>query len=290
MERIRQALERAREERVSATATLPPEPPSTDPAGPVSYTHTRRVELSPQQLRERRIVSAFEAGPYRHAHKILHTQVLQRLRDNGWNTLAVTSATHGEGKTLTALNLAVSLSQALSHTVLLVDADLQHPQLHARFGLPPGRGLSDYLLGEAELPDLLVHPSAIGRLVLLPGGRAMANSAELLGSPRMAALVDELKRRYASRIVVFDLPPLLASADVLAFAPSVEAVLLVVEDERTSAEDVRRAAGLLQKTHLIGTVLNKSRSAGTESTVVPTARSGPVERALRTVRRLFTRS
>lgn len=261
MERIKQALQHAREER-GLTGGKPRVDPSLSGGSgdAISYTQTRTEELSRQRLREQRIVSAFEPGPYTEAYKILRTHVVQRLREHGWNTLAVTSPGDREGKTLTAINLAISLSQEVGHTVLLVDADLRHPSVHRYFGLEPGRGLADYLVDDAPLPELLVHPSEIGRFVFLPGGRALANSAEMLSSPRMGRLVEELKSRYASRIVVFDLPPLLSSADALAFAPYVEAALLVVEESATSAEGIARAAELLQKTQLIGTVLNKSLS------------------------------
>jgi len=94
--------------------------------------------------------------------------------------------------------------------------------------------------------------------VILPGGRTRANSAEMLNSPKMVRLVEELKTRYSSRIILFDLPPLLSVADTLAFSPYVDAALLVVENGKTQAEDLKRAIGLLQGTNVIGTVLNKS--------------------------------
>lgn len=271
MERIKQALQRAREERVHSSGGRP-ESSSTAIAWPIRYTQTRIVEVSNEWLREQRIVSAFVSGPYTDAYKILRTHVFQRLRDHNWSTLAVTSPRDGEGKTLTAINLAISLSQEIGRTVLLVDADPSRSRVHEYFGFKPERGLSEYLLGEAELPELLVSFAGIDNLSFLPGGRVLANSAEMLGSPRMAGLVDELKHRYASRVIVFDLPPLLASANALAFAPHVEAALLVVEEGATSAEDVVRATELLQKTRLIGTVLNKSRSVPMESTVPAKAR------------------
>lgn len=271
MERIKQALQRAREERVHSSGDRP-ESSSTAIAWPIRYTQTRIVEVSNEWLREQRIVSAFVSGPYTDAYKILRTHVFQRLRDHDWNTLAVTSPRDGEGKTLTAINLAISLSQEIGRTVLLVDADPSRSRVHEYFGFKPERGLSEYLLGEAELPELLVSFAGIDNLSFLPGGRVLANSAEMLGSPRMAGLVAELKHRYASRVIVFDLPPLLASANALAFAPHVEAALLVVEEGATSAEDVVRATELLQKTRLIGTVLNKSRSVPMESTVPTKAR------------------
>lgn len=282
MERIKQALQRAREERGLTGSQPRVEPSVARSSDTISYTQTRTEDVSRQRLQERRIVSAFEPGPYTEAYKILRTHVLQRLREHGWNTLAVTSPGDHEGKTLTAINLAISLAQEVGHTVLLVDADLRHPSVHTYFGLEPARGLSDYLTDEVALPELLIHPADIGRFVFLPGGRALTNSAEMLSSPRMGRLVDELKNRYTSRIVVFDLPPLLSSADALAFAPYVEAALLVVEEAATPSEEVARAAELLQKTQLIGTVLNKSLS-------VPKQRVATADRAPGRLGRLLGR-
>jgi Mrp family chromosome partitioning ATPase len=96
--------------------------------------------------------------------------------------------------------------------------------------------------------------------VILPGGTPLGNSGEMLNSPKMKQLVEELKERYRSRIILFDLPPLLSSADALAFSPYVDAALMVIEEGKSPAEEIQRAAELLQNTRLIGTVLNKART------------------------------
>ncbi|MEO5630959.1 MAG: CpsD/CapB family tyrosine-protein kinase [Nitrospiraceae bacterium] len=203
-------------------------------------------------------MATHDRGPFVDAFKILRTQVMQRLRENNWNVLGVTSPGHGEGKTLTAVNLAVSLAMETTQTVLLVDANLRNPSVHEVFGLDECPGLADYLLDNQPLEDLLVHPG-IGHFVLLPGGRAIFNSTEILTSPKMLALVEELKYRYPSRIVIFDLPPLLHTADVIAFSPYTDALLLVVEEGKTTAEEVQRALSLVKNSRpVLGTVLNKA--------------------------------
>ncbi|BAU48041.1 exopolysaccharide biosynthesis protein [Sulfurifustis variabilis] len=288
MERIKQALQRAREERAShPDASNEHAPSALVSTDNICYSQTRTESVSPELLREKRIVSAFQPGPYTEAYKILRTQVLQRLRENGAKTLAVTSPGDQEGKTITAINLAISLAQEVGQTVLLVDADLRNPRVHTYFGIAPTNGLSNYLLSEASLSELLVHPSNVGRFVFLPGGRPLANSAEMLSSPQMARLVEEMKSRYASRIIVFDLPPLLSSADAMAFTPYVEAALLVVEEATTLVEEVARAAELLQKTRLIGTVLNKSLSVPGQTTLKggTSQRTSRIARLLNMVRR-----
>jgi protein-tyrosine kinase len=229
----------------------------------IVYTRTRSMAIARSVLRQRRVMAAYDKGPFVDAIKILRTQVLHRLRETNWNVLGVTSPGHGAGKTLTAVNLAVSLAMETTQTVLLVDADFRNPGVHEVFGLKDCPGLADYLLDNQPVEDLLVHPG-IGRFVLLPGGRAISNSTELLTSPKMVALVEEFKDRYPSRIVIFDLPPLLHTADVLAFSPYIDALLLVVEEGKTTAEEVQRALSLVKNScPVLGTVLNKAGQTAT---------------------------
>lgn len=228
----------------------------------IRYTHTRSIDIPEPELQERRVVSGFASGPFVDAYKILRTQVVHRLREHKWNTLGITSPGEGEGKTLTAVNLALSLAMEVTQTVLLVDANLRNPTIHRVFGLADCRGLADYLLDEIPVSELLVNPG-IDRFVLMPGGRGIPNSTEFLTSPKMVRLVDEFKNRYESRIIIFDLPPLLQTADVLAFSPYTDAILLVVEEGKTKVEDVTRALELTKKaTPVLGTVLNKGGRPG----------------------------
>lgn len=260
MERIKQALEKARLERQASggSAASSPRAGNADALTPVSYTQTRTASTAKQALQERRIITGVEQNEFTDAYRILRTQVLQRLREKNWNSLAITSPGLNEGKTLTAINLAISLAMEVNYTVLLVDADLRHPSVHEHFGIEAEFGLSDYLTAGKSLSELLVHPEGIPGLVILPGGKPLTNSAEMLNSPKMARLVEELKTRYPSRIVLFDLPPLLTAADTLAFSPYVDAALLVIEEGKTQADEARRAIGLLESTNVLGTVLNKS--------------------------------
>lgn len=259
MDRIRTALELYKEsegtssDRVGAKRAAEHSLPSS-----ITYTRTRSLTVPLPVLREHRVMAANKYGPFIDAYKILRTQVTQRLRENGWNVVGVTSPGYGEGKTLTAVNLAVSLAMETTQTVLLVDSDLQDPTVHQVFGLQNNLGLADYLLDDQPVEDLLIHPG-IGRFVLLPGGRPLSNSTEILTSPKMLALVEELKHRYPSRIVVFDLPPLLHTADVLAFSPYTDALLMVVEEGKTTGEELQRALTLVKGSRpVLGTVLNKA--------------------------------
>lgn len=231
------------------------------PGPPIVYTSTKTITLSDHVMREQRLITGFDEGPFVDAYRVLRAQVLQQYRQKGWNVIGVSSPSDQEGKTLTAVNLSLSLAMDLAHTVLLVDADMHRPAVHRVFGMEAVTGLTEYLFDNAPLAQLLIHPG-IGRFVFLPGGRAIKNSAEALASPRMTGLVQELKHRYPSRLIVLDLPPLLSRADVVGFAPQIDALLLVVEEGRTAAAEVERAMDALKgSVPILGGILNKSGRA-----------------------------
>ena len=262
MEPLHSAMERFKreEQRRPTPVVLKAAPPRVgkDAVQDIVYTQTRTVDIADEVLRERRVLAGFERGPFLDAYKILRTQVMHRLREHGWNVLGITSPSKQEGKTLTAVNLAISLAMDTTQTVLLVDADLTNPSAHQAFGIEECGGLVDYLLDGIPVEHLLIHPG-IGRFVLMPAGRPIKNSAEALTSPKMASLVEEFKHRYPSRIVLFELPPLRQTADVLAYSPDTDARLLVVEDGKTTSEEIERALQLVKgSTPVLGTVLNKA--------------------------------
>jgi protein-tyrosine kinase len=222
------------------------------------YTRTRVINVDHDHLESQRIVSFSNTGPIGDQIKILRTQVLDRMRQIGGNTLLVTSANPHEGKTVIALNLALSLSQEVGQTVLLVEADMKTSSMHRYLGMDVRNGLSDYLMSETEIPDALINPG-INKLVILPAGRPISTSAELLGSPRMEALVKEMKNRYPDRFIIFDGPPMLAFADPLIFSRLIDGILLVVEAEKTSKKDIARVMELLKGKPVIGAIYNKAK-------------------------------
>ncbi|MDD5035321.1 MAG: CpsD/CapB family tyrosine-protein kinase [Methylococcaceae bacterium] len=218
---------------------------------------SRSVELDRHFLRKQRIIAGYDSCPYIDAYKVLRTRVLQKMRERGWNTLAVTSPHVNAGKTLAAINLSISLAQEVNQTVLLVDASLRNPSIHRYLGLEPRYGLADHLLDRIAVEDILLHSNDIGQLTILPGNRPMIDSAEMLSSPQMASLVEALKMHSAARFVVYDLPHL-QTADALAFVPQVDAVLLVIEAGATTQDELKHAFEHLQGVPVIGTLLNKS--------------------------------
>ena len=265
MEKIKQALERAHREQARAAQPAAAQAPLPEPNdetrghdAAISYSQTRVIPISDEVLRRNKIILGDENDEVATAYKILRTQVEQRLTAKNWNAIAITSPGAGQGKTITAINLSVALAREVDRTVLLVDLDLRNPSIHRRFEQRVDRGLVDYLLDDIPVHEILINPG-IERLVILPVGRAVANSSELLKSPKMVRLVDELKSRYPSRTIVFDLPPALSADDMLAFAPYVDATLMVVEDGNTTKEELTRAVEMMEGSHLLGTVLNKAQ-------------------------------
>jgi non-specific protein-tyrosine kinase len=223
-----------------------------------TYVHTKIQQIDFQRLAERRIISIHHCNAVSDRFKLLRTQVLSLLREHESNCILIASANRKEGRTTTAINLAVSMAQQLDNTVLLVDSDFKAPAIQQVLGISAEHGLSDCLLGKAAVEDILINPG-INRLVVLPGGRPIPNSAEILGAPRAETIFRELKERYADRYIIFDSPPLLASADGLILSDYADAILLVVEAERTTRNDLIRTRDLLGGKPVIGTIFTKVR-------------------------------
>ena len=223
-----------------------------------TYTQTRIQATQRKHLQENRIITGFKPGKWLESYKMLRTRCLQLMDVMNWNTLAITSPGNNTGNSLTAVNLAISIAMELNRSVLLVDANFQNPSICKLFGIQAETGLGDYLLNDIPLNELLINPD-MDRLVILPVGKEMLNSTEMLRSPKMIRLVNELKHRYPSRIIIFDLPPLLSQADTLGFSPYVDCVLLVIDEGHTKIEELEHAASLLKEINVLGTVLNKAR-------------------------------
>lgn len=261
---LEKALQKARQvagshgvpspERPKSNVTVPA-PPSL---GKIVYQRTRVEDVPDACLQSNRLVAGQMRDNVADVYRMLRAQVLKRLRAIDGSSVAICSANVGEGKTLTAANLAISMALEPNHTVLLVDLDLRRPRIQEYFGLEKVEvGLCDYLEGDADLADAFTNPGING-LVLLPVRRRLVNSSEILSSPRMELLLSELKGRYSDRIVIYDLPPLLVSDDSFVVLPHIDASLLVVRDGATRAGEIQGSLRLLDNHNLLGTVLNDS--------------------------------
>ena len=233
----------------------------------IEYSQSTAVPVSRALLKEHRVIAACDDGKVIDSYKLLRTRLLRRMQMNDWVTLGVTSPSAREGKTLTTVNLGVSIAMSFDHTALVVDADLRRPRVDRYFGCGDRPGLSDYLEGNIPLENAFINPANIARFLIMPAGTLRQNSSELVASERMNRLVRELRSRYMRRIVLFDLPPVLVGDDAVALAPNLDAVLLVVQDSKTGRGEFARAADLLEGVNVIGTVLNDSseRTKGYEA-------------------------
>jgi Mrp family chromosome partitioning ATPase len=229
----------------------------------IVYSRTKVYSPSPDVLERNRVLNPAFGESAGGAFRMLRTQVLQRMDEHGWRSLAVFSPTASDGKTTTAINLAISLANDRLHTVLLVDFDFRRPTLAERLGLIPEFGSDDALIGKASVEDCLYHPEGFERLVIFPARSPLLNSSEILAGPRSREIVNELRARYPERIIVYDLPPVLSADDALAFAPLVDCGLVVASEGLTRRNDLVRTVELLKKTSLVGTVLNRAVEAVT---------------------------
>lgn len=175
--------------------------------------------------------------------------------------IMVTSSVPGEGKTFTAINLAMSIAMEIDSTVLLVDADVARPAVLDRLGLPSSPGLLDLLTQpELEMSDVLLRTN-VDRLSILPAGTPHPRATELLASAAMNRLLEEMATRYADRILVFDAPPLLLSTESRALASQVGQVVMVVEADRTTQTTVKNALAMIESCPVVMTVLNKTEQS-----------------------------
>lgn len=178
------------------------------------------------------------------------------------NLIMVTSALPGEGKSFTAINLAMSLAMELDHTVMLVDADVTRPSVMAKLGLPPAAGLLDVLRDEKiKLSDVLLRTN-VDKLTLLPSGLPHDRATELLASDAMTGLLEEMSKRYSDRIIIFDSPPLLLTTEARVLAGHMGQVVMVVRAEKTLQSDVEHALSTIESCPIKLMVLNQVRNQG----------------------------
>jgi protein-tyrosine kinase len=256
MSRIEKALEKAVKLRESTAPSAPGIGLHSAEAKIAEPTFEIGGPLIDQTLVNKHIV--FIANPHSVAaeqYRKLRARILRVTVKEDLNTLMIASADSGEGKTVTAVNLAVAIAQELDRTVLLVDGDLRNPSVHKYLGIEARYGLSDYLMNRAAIPDILVK-TGIGRLVILPAGSPVENPAELLASERMKILVKEMKHRYPDRYLIFDSSPVLLAADALSLGNYMDGIVFVVQADRTSPKVVTSALDLLKGYKILGSVFN----------------------------------
>jgi Mrp family chromosome partitioning ATPase len=231
----------------------------------VTFKDLARAQLETRAMETNGILPALGDKRAITAYKMLRTRVLQRMRTNNWRTLIVTASGVGEGKTVTACNLSMSISNDVNQSVILVDLDLQRPSVASYLGLNVKAGIGDFLSGNAEIKDIVYVPTDIDRLAVIPNDGSVENSSELLTSPRMRELLQWIESQGPNNIAIFDMPPVLACDDVISFLPYVDATLLVAAERNTDRIALSRMMEMLADANLLGVVLNQSREQSSAS-------------------------
>ncbi|SFM23997.1 exopolysaccharide/PEP-CTERM locus tyrosine autokinase [Ectothiorhodospira mobilis] len=240
---------------------VPPPPPDVDPH------RDRYTELNLARLKEQGFVTADASrNPVSEEFRMIKRPLLANAFGQGadlvrnGNLVMVTSARSGEGKTFTAINLAISIAMEMDKTVLLVDADVGRSRVHEILGTPMGPGLIDLLLDrDLDVGDVMIKTN-IPKLRVIPMGRYHPHSNELLASRDMERLAQELAQRYPDRMVIFDSPPLLLTSEAVVLAGLLGQIVFVVESSRTLQGAVKDALSMLDTSKPIGLVLNKMRN------------------------------
>lgn len=268
MERIQAALDKARAAREAQVAPGAPRaraaasPRHAAVAAPDAGTDAMwakvpRAELRPKRLRSRRIV-AFEGGGAAAEFDRLRTRILQKMTAEGWTRLGIVSPTAQNGKSTVAANLAFSIARQSHLRAMLLELDLRRPGLGFALGLPRSLDLSRVLAGEGALGDHAVRLRE--NLIAGPSRPVPGGAAEFLQDPAVLDRLDGIARDYAPSVMLFDMPPMIASDDVIGFLSNVDCAVIVAAAGTTTLSEIdvceREVA---ERTSVLGVVLNKCR-------------------------------
>ena len=269
MSKIEQALKKVSRDRLESSRVMVDVPDKK--ASPGSSTNSRGLDrrnegavlldVQPLSIADRMLVAAHEdrSVASEEYNKLRSTIIALTRGEVFLNTLLVTSTASDEGKTITALNLAISLAKEQDHTVLLVDADLRRPSIHKYLDIEPEFGLVNCLRDGLPVERALVK-TGIGKLVVLPAGEAVKDPLDMLSSMRMREIVEELKSRYSERYVIFDTPPAQIFSDAIVLADMVDSTLFVVRENRASKADIQKVLETFKNHNLLGVVYNDSNT------------------------------
>lgn len=272
MERIQRALELANSESWRATArrAADTESPLVGHSSPEERAMLRaaaqaaepaelpQLALDRASLRARKVVFPEDASAAARAYRMLRAQVLHRVRSSGLGAIGIVSSASGEGKTLTAVNLALSLAADPNHGVTLIDLDLRRPSVASTLGLAPPIGLDTWLTAEHPVASVLYGIEGFERLSLVPTIAPLVAASEALAGNRTRDLIETLRSTGNRRVLIADLPPALLSDHVLTVSPLLDGFVVVVTEGQTRRDDVERVFELLGRDRIIGTVLNRS--------------------------------
>lgn len=243
MSRLEEALEKANKLRETG---------HVDKAGKADFAK----EAIPIEVKNEKLVTITQPySPIAEEYRKLKSMILRITKNDFLNTIMITSAIDSEGKSVTAINLAVTLSQAIDHSILLIDADLRKPMIHKYLGIEYEYGLSDYLTRDIDISEVMIK-TGIGKLVFIPAGRNVDNPLELLSSEKMKALINEVKQRYRDRYVIIDTPPILSFTESIAMGANVDGIVFVVKEGHAPKTMIEDALNLVKGLNVLGIVFN----------------------------------
>ncbi|WP_114971841.1 XrtA-associated tyrosine autokinase [Rhodoferax ferrireducens] len=274
IEQAAQRLEQLRQAGVDMPATQTLATPSITAKNPDIGTPegqpaplSRRVEIDLDALATAGIVSPnAPRSEIADQFRVIKRPLIQNAMGKGasiivnGNLIMITSALPGEGKSFNAINLALSIATELDNTVMLVDADVARPSVMRVLGLPSGPGLLDLVLDESKDMSSMLLKTNIEKLTILPSGTPHARATELLASDAMIRLLDDMAKRYADRIIVFDSPPLLLTTEARVLASHMGQIVVVVQAERTLQSEVRQALATIEACPVKLMLLNQAKA------------------------------
>lgn len=255
------------ENKLNYKSSLLPKDAELSEKGLKSLSFSRKVELDLEALTVAGIISPNAprsqiADQYRVIKRPLISNAMGKgpsLIKNG-NLIMVTSALAGEGKSFSAINLALSIATELDNTVMLVDADVARPSVLRMLGLPASPGLLDLLVGDVDDLSSVLLKTNIDKLTLLPSGTPHLRATELLASDAMSQLIKNIANRYSDRIIIFDSPPLLLTTESRVLATHMGQIVMVVHAEKTLQVDIQHALSSIEACPVKMMVLNQAKN------------------------------
>jgi len=242
---------------------VPNAPKAAQPAAPARVSKSVKIDLG-ALLKAGFVTPNAPKTVIADQYRVIKRPLLDNVAGKGAapvahaNRIMVTSAMPGEGKSFTAINLAMSIAMELDYRVLLVDADVARPSLLKTFGLPASAGLLDLLEDDRiDLSQTLLRTN-VDKLSLLPSGTPHPRATELLASDAMSSLIDEMGQRYPDRIIIFDSPPLLQTTESRVLATHMGQIVVVVQAGKTLQSQVQHALTTIQSCPVKMMVLNQA--------------------------------
>jgi capsular exopolysaccharide synthesis family protein len=191
------------------------------------------------------------------AYRMLRTRLLQKANAAGWSAIAITSPGPGEGKSVTATNLALTIARDKSHPVFLLDLDFRNPSICRYFGIQPERDLTQFFDGTASAEEVMFS-IGVDNLVVAGNSSSNPNSSELVASDGLQLLLSQIAAWAPDALVIIDLPPVLSTDEALQVAPKVSTTILVVSEGKTRREGVAKAMNVLSEFNVAGVILNRA--------------------------------